>query len=155
LSASNNCQKTNNRRSWKSSELCLRKKKPHKHHQTFPFSRPPFQRGRLGRGERLRKEGSLLLLCGFVGASRQPEPCLFFSWVGTRWAVRALAIHCPAAAKGGGGCGLWRGTWNEIERHIARTSRLRNMLAAADYDRHPPSRKASVGRPTLSIHFSL
>jgi len=70
---------------------------------------------------------------------------LFFSWVGTRWAVRALAIHCPAAAKGGGGCGLVRGTWNEIERHIAGTSRLRTMLAAADYG---PS-------PTLSIHCCL
>jgi hypothetical protein len=33
----------------------------------------------------------------------KPRPLdLFFSWVGTRWAVRALAIHCPAAAKGGG-----------------------------------------------------
>jgi hypothetical protein len=68
---------------------------------------------------------------------RQRPLEFFFSWVGTRWAVRALAIHCPAAAKGGGGCGLTRETWNEIGRHIAGTSCLRTMLAAADYGPSP------------------
>ena len=77
--------------------------------------------------------------------STKPRPLeFFFSWVGTRWAVRALAIHCPAAAKGGGGCGLTRETWNEIGRHIAGTSCLRTMLAAADYGRHPRCRFTSL-----------
>jgi len=51
--------------------------------------------------------------------------------------LKLKAFCMDGAIAESNGCGLARGTWNEIGRHIAGTSCLRTMLAAADYGPSP------------------
>jgi hypothetical protein len=53
------------------------------------------------------------------------------------------------------GCGLWRETWNEIGRHIAGTSCLRNMLAAADYGPTPTDTETLLSLAANKLLFLM
>jgi hypothetical protein len=84
----------------------------------FSLQPSTLQRERLGRGEQLRKEDSLLLLCGFVGVSRRAAPLFIRGWgLGGVVELCDTAPPRPGAGDGCGACGGEAGCgWNDRRR---------------------------------------
>lgn len=73
-------------------------------------------------------------------------------WGLRRWA--AIALPAGAEAKGGGGCGRGDAESRSPTLQPDRSRRPANLACPAyDSARHPPSRKASAGRPALCSGF--